>query len=83
MKKDIQIPEVKDVFIAVVQEEHLEYKTRDWNAYIINNGDVDLDTVLIVSQGTSETKMVTDGWERSRLISDSTKNLNNFVKQTN
>ena len=57
MKKDIQIPEVKDVHIAVVQEEHLEYKTQDWNAYIINNSDTDLDTVLIVSQGTSETKM--------------------------
>ncbi|WP_111684711.1 hypothetical protein [Winogradskyella tangerina] len=57
MKKDISIPEVKDVYIAVVQEEHLEYKTLDWNAYIINNSDADLDTVLIVSQGTSEDKM--------------------------
>ena len=57
MKKDIHIPEVKDVYIAVVQEEHLEYKTLDWNAYIINNSDVDLDTVLIVSQGKSDTKM--------------------------
>ena len=57
MKKDIQIPEVKDVYIAVVQEAHLEYKTLDWNAYIINNSDADLDTVLIVSQGKSETKM--------------------------
>lgn len=57
MKKDIEIPKVKDVHIAVVQEEHLEYKTLDWNAYIINNSDADLDTVLIVSQGKSETKM--------------------------
>ncbi|WP_299126714.1 hypothetical protein [uncultured Winogradskyella sp.] len=57
MKKDIKIPEVKDVHIAIVQEAHLEYKTRDWNAYIINNSDADLDTVLIVSQGKSETKM--------------------------
>ena len=57
MKKDIQIPEVKDVYIAVVQEEHLEYKTLDWNAYIINNSNADLDTVLIVSQGTSEDKI--------------------------
>lgn len=57
MKKDIEIPKVKDVHIAVVQEEHLEYKTLDWNAYIINNSDADLDTVLIVSQGKSEIKM--------------------------
>lgn len=57
MKKDIKIPEVKDVFVAVVQEQHPEYKTDDWNAYIINNKDVDLDTVLIVSKGYSEEKI--------------------------
>lgn len=57
MKKDITIPEVKDVYVAVVQEEHLEYKTQDWNAYIINNSDKDLDTVLIVSQGYNDKKM--------------------------
>jgi len=57
MKKDIQIPEVKDVYVAVVQEQHPEYKTNDWNAYIINNKDVDLDTVLIVSKGYSESKI--------------------------
>ena len=57
MKKDIHIPEVKDVFVAVVQEQHPEYKTDDWNAYIINNKDVDLDTVLIVSKGYSEDKV--------------------------
>lgn len=57
MKKDITIPEVKDVHIAVVQEQHIEYKTLDWNAYIINNSDNDLDTVLIVSQGYTDKKM--------------------------
>ena len=57
MKKDIQIPEVKDVFVVVVQEQHPEYKTDDWNAYIINNKDIDLDTVLIVSKGYSEAKV--------------------------
>ena len=57
MKKDIQIPEVQEVFVAVVQEQHHEYKTDDWNAYIINNKDVDLETVLIVSKGYSEDKM--------------------------
>ncbi len=57
MKKDIHIPEVSDVFVAVVQEEHPEYKTNDWNAYIINNKNVDLDTVLIVSRGYSEHKV--------------------------
>jgi hypothetical protein len=54
MKKDIQIPKAKEVYIAVVQEEHLEYKTLDWNTYIINDSDEDLDTVLIVSKGYSD-----------------------------
>ncbi|WP_296317045.1 hypothetical protein [Winogradskyella sp. UBA3174] len=57
MKKDIKIPEVKDVHVAVVQEQHPEYKTQDWNAYIINNSDADLETVLIVSQGYTDKKM--------------------------
>lgn len=57
MKKDINIPEVKDVHVAVVQEQHPEYKTQDWNAYIINNSDSDLETVLIVSQGYTDKKM--------------------------
>jgi len=57
MKKDIQIPKVEDVFVAVVQEQHPEYKTQDWNAYIINNKDVDLETVLIMSKGYSEEKI--------------------------
>lgn len=57
MKKDIHIPKVENVFVAVVQEQHLEYKTDDWNAYIINNKDVDLETVLIVSKGYSEEKI--------------------------
>jgi hypothetical protein len=57
LKKDINIPEVNDVHVAVVQEVHPEYKTKDWNAYIINNSDADLETVLIVSQGYTDKKM--------------------------
>jgi len=57
LKKDINIPEVKDVHVAVVQEQHPEYKTQDWNAYIINNSNSDLETVLIVSQGYTDKKM--------------------------
>ncbi|WP_282031190.1 hypothetical protein [Winogradskyella eximia] len=57
MKKDITIPEVKDVHVAVVQEQHKEYKTQDWNAYIINNSDNDLDTVLIVTRGYNDKKL--------------------------
>jgi hypothetical protein len=32
------------------------YQTQDWNAYIINDKDVDLDTVIIVTSGYSDSK---------------------------
>ena len=57
MKKDIKIPEVKGVYIAVVNEYNDVYKTQDWNAYIINDKDVDLDMILIVTSGYSEEKI--------------------------
>ncbi len=56
MKKDIQIPEVTGVEIAVVYEYNEIYKTDDWNIYIINKKDIDLEQVLIVSQGFNDTK---------------------------
>ena len=56
MKKDIHIPEVTDVELAVVYEYNEIYKTDDWNVYLINNKKVDLEMVVIVSQGFSETK---------------------------
>ena len=56
MKKDIQIPEVTDVEIAVVYEYNHIYKTDDWNVYIINKKDIELELIVIVSQGFNETK---------------------------
>jgi hypothetical protein len=56
LKKDIQIPEVTDVEIAVVYEYNDLYKTDDWNIYIINNKAVELEMIVVVSQGFSETK---------------------------
>ena len=56
MKKDIQIPEVTNVEVAIVYEYNAIYKTDDWNVYIINNKSVDLEMVVIVSQGFSDTK---------------------------
>lgn len=56
MKKDIKIPEVTDVEMAVVYEYNDLYKTDDWNVYIINNKKVALEMMVIVSQGFSETK---------------------------
>src|SRR5690606_19497618 len=56
MKKDIQIPKVECVYIAVVNEFNQVYKTQDWNAYIINDKEVDLEMVLIVTSGYNEKK---------------------------
>ncbi|MDT0558214.1 hypothetical protein RM697_06135 [Ichthyenterobacterium sp. W332] len=56
MKKDILIPEVNDVYIAAVNEFNDTYKTHDWNAYIINTKDVDLDIVLIIVRGYDQYK---------------------------
>ena len=56
MKKDLQIPEVTDIEIAAVYEYNDLYETDDWNIYIVNNKNVDLEMIVIVSQGFSETK---------------------------
>ena len=57
MKKDIEIPDVDGVYIAVVHAYNSVYESYDWNAYIINNKDVDLDTVLIATKGYNEDKI--------------------------
>ena len=59
MKKDIHIPEVKDVYIAVVREYNETYKVFDWNAYIINDKPLCLDMVIIVTKGYSKDKITT------------------------
>ena len=56
MKKDIYIPKVENVHLALVYEYNDIYKSNDWNAYIINDKEVDLEMVLIVTRGYSETK---------------------------
>ncbi|WP_027879654.1 hypothetical protein [Mesoflavibacter zeaxanthinifaciens] len=56
MKKDIHIPKVEGVYIAIVNEYNDVYQTQDWNAYIINDKEVGLDTVIIVTSGYSDSK---------------------------
>ncbi len=56
MKKDIDIPQVEDVYVAVVNEYNNIYKANDWNAYIINDKNVDLEMLLIVSKGYTQDK---------------------------
>lgn len=51
MKKDIEIPVVERVFVAAVREENEEFRSMDWNAYVINDRDKPIDTILIVTRG--------------------------------
>jgi len=53
MKKDIDIPEVKNVTIAVVREKTL-FETYDWKVYLINNNTVHLENTLVSSTGYGE-----------------------------
>ncbi len=67
MKKDIQIPEVENVFIAVVKEYNDEFQCEDWNAYIINNKEVAIEMVLIVSKGYDEDKLLETSLMRKKI----------------
>ncbi|RKR14951.1 hypothetical protein CLV91_1033 [Maribacter vaceletii] len=51
MKKDIQIPEVKDVHVALIYEYNNDFKAKEWNAYILNNKDTPIELVFVVSKG--------------------------------
>lgn len=56
MRKDIEIPVVKNVEIAIVLEKNAQDNGDEWGVYIINRKDVAIEMVVIVSQGFSETK---------------------------
>ncbi|MFZ5999099.1 MAG: hypothetical protein ACOYW3_01195 [Bacteroidota bacterium] len=53
MKKDIEIPEVKNVTLAVVREKTL-FDTYDWKVYLINNNPFPLENTLVASKGYGE-----------------------------
>ncbi len=93
MRKDIEIPEVKDVYIVAVKELHKEFKTEDWNAYIINDGNDPLETVLIVVQGYDDKDMTSHmrhsikvlpakGYAKIEFMEDSILRLNNYFSVT-
>ena len=59
MKKDIIIPEVENVFLAAVQEWSDDFMGKVWYAYLINDSDFLIESVMIVSKafGTLEGEM--------------------------
>ena len=56
MKKDIEIPKVEGVYVAAVKVFNKDLNSDEWNAYIVNDKEVDLEMVLIVSKGLSKHK---------------------------
>jgi hypothetical protein len=53
MKKDIEIPEVKNVTRAVVREKNL-LDQEEWKVYLINSNNFPIETTLVVSKGYGE-----------------------------
>lgn len=53
MKKDIEIPEVKNVTLAVVREKNT-LQQDEWRVYLINNNDFEIENTLVVSRGYGE-----------------------------
>jgi hypothetical protein len=53
MKKDIEIPEVKNVTLAVARKKNLIDKD-EWQVYIINNNDHQIENTLVASKGYGE-----------------------------
>lgn len=56
MRRDIDIPEVTDIEIAIVREKNEPQDATDWYVYLWNKKAVAIEMVVIVSQGFSETK---------------------------
>jgi len=59
LKKDIIIPEVENVFLAAVQEWSDDFMEKVWYAYLINDSDFLIESVMIVSKayGTIDGEM--------------------------
>lgn len=53
MKKDIQIPEVKNVTLAVARKKNIG-ESDQWSVYVINNNDYPIENTLVASKGYGE-----------------------------
>lgn len=49
MRKDIHIPKVEDVSMAVVRE--TDGADAEWGVYLINQKEVDIDNIIVASKG--------------------------------
>jgi len=53
MKKDIDIPPVENITLAVAREKNL-LEQYEWKVYLINNNLFDIDNTLVASKGYGE-----------------------------
>lgn len=51
MKKHLNIPQVTNIQLALVLEFNTDFRTYDWNAYLVNKKQNSIEMVLIVSYG--------------------------------
>jgi hypothetical protein len=93
MKKDIEIPIVEGVYMAIIHDYNEVFKTNDWNAYLINDKEITIEMILIVSHGyDGETKTSTmrhkleklpaKSGAKIELMQDEVLKLNNEFKLT-
>ncbi|MBL4663181.1 MAG: hypothetical protein JKY22_06430 [Flavobacteriaceae bacterium] len=93
MRKDIKIPLVKDVYVAAVREFNKDFRTNDWNVYLINDGGTPLETVLIVSEGRDDKDITprmrhslkllpAKSYAKIEFLEDSVLKLNNYFSIT-
>ncbi len=53
MKKDIEIPEVSNVTVAIAREKTL-FDTYDWKVYLINKNNFTIENAIVASTGYGE-----------------------------
>lgn len=64
MKNDIEIPEVKNVCVAVAREQNLDGSYL-WKVFLLNKNGFELKNVLVSSSGYGETK---DGEQKTSIL---------------
>lgn len=56
MKKDIEIPEVKNVHVVILKDIIAQTGAEEWGVYIINDLYKDINTLIVLSEGFSFNK---------------------------
>lgn len=56
MKKDIKISEIEGVYIVIVPKYNKVFKSDDWNVYLVNERDDNVEMTLIISKGFDDNR---------------------------